>query len=135
MLTFSLWVSSACVAVEEFGHEKEHGVLFVETLRVFTASDAMASMTTSYSCDQEPDLAEAYFGLLSTFIRCCPKVMSQCLPLLDLHLNTKYLYRISLKVFGIAFLSAMIFCVQCLNNRQLYAICVSFSSIESVVFV
>jgi hypothetical protein len=87
---FSLWVSSACVAVEEFGHEKEHGVLFVETLRVFTASDAMASMTTSYSCDQEPDLAEAYFGLLSTFIRCCPKVMSQYLPLLDLHLDTKY---------------------------------------------
>lgn len=98
MLTSSLWGSSACVAVEEFGHEKEHGVLFVETLGVFTASDAMASMTTSYSCDQEPDLAEAYFGLLSTFIRCCSKVMSQYLLLLDLHLDTKYLSWISLTI-------------------------------------
>jgi hypothetical protein len=39
---------SAAVAVEEFGHEQEHGPLFVETLRVFTVSDAMAAMTTSY---------------------------------------------------------------------------------------
>lgn len=65
---------SATVAVEEFGHEQEHGALFVETLRVFTASDAMVAMTTSYSCDQEPELAEAYFSFTSTFVRCCPMV-------------------------------------------------------------
>lgn len=68
--------SSAGVAVEEFGHEKEHGALFVKTLLVLTTSEAMAAMTTSYSCDQEPELAEAYFGLLSTFVRSCPHVRS-----------------------------------------------------------
>ena len=68
--------SSAGVAIEEFGHEKEHGALFVETLLVLTSSESMAAMTTSYSCDQEPDLAEAYFGLLSTFVRSCPHVCS-----------------------------------------------------------
>ncbi|CAM6046725.1 unnamed protein product [Sphagnum compactum] len=67
------FIRTAAVAVEEFGHEQEHGPLFVETLRVFTASDAMAAMTTSYSCDQEPELAEAYFGFTTTFVRCCPK--------------------------------------------------------------
>ncbi|KAH8963991.1 hypothetical protein BDL97_04G040400 [Sphagnum fallax] len=68
------FIRTAAVAVEEFGHEQEHGPLFVETLRVFTVSDAMAAMTTSYSCDQEPELAEAYFGFTTTFVRCCPKV-------------------------------------------------------------
>lgn len=62
--------------MEEFGQEKEHGALIVETLLVLTSSEAMAAMTTSYSCDQEPELAEAYFGLLSTFVRSCPHVMS-----------------------------------------------------------
>jgi hypothetical protein len=70
------WKLSAGVAIEEFGHEKEHGALFVETLLVLTSSEAMAAMTTSYSCDQEPELAEAYFGLLSTFVRSCPHVRS-----------------------------------------------------------
>uniref|UniRef100_A0A7I4A443 Exportin-1/Importin-beta-like domain-containing protein n=1 Tax=Physcomitrium patens TaxID=3218 RepID=A0A7I4A443_PHYPA len=66
------FLKTAGIAVEEFGQEKEHGALIVETLLVLTSSEAMAAMTTSYSCDQEPELAEAYFGLLSTFVRSCP---------------------------------------------------------------
>lgn len=68
--------TTAGIAVEEFGQEKEHGALIVETLMVLTSSEAMAAMTTSYSCDQEPELAEVYFGLMSTFVHSCPHVMN-----------------------------------------------------------
>lgn len=65
---------SAATAVEEFGHEVEYGTLFIETLRVFTVSEAMSAMSSSYTCDQEPELAEAYMNFTSMFVRCCPKV-------------------------------------------------------------
>ncbi|KAG0588025.1 hypothetical protein KC19_2G209500 [Ceratodon purpureus] len=82
------FLKTAGVAIEEFGHEKEHGALFVETLLVLTSSEAMAAMTTSYSCDQEPELAEAYFGLLSTFVRSCPhEVVAAADTLLEISFN------------------------------------------------
>ncbi|KAL3697054.1 hypothetical protein R1sor_011130 [Riccia sorocarpa] len=67
------FIRTAAVAVEEFGHESEHGALFIETLKVFTFSDAMAQMSSSYACDQEPELAEAYMNFTSSFVRCCPR--------------------------------------------------------------
>ncbi|BFI28436.1 transportin-3 [Marchantia polymorpha subsp. ruderalis] len=67
------FIRTAAVAVEEFGHESDHGSLFIETLRVFTASDAMSQMNSSYACDQEPELAEAYMNFTSSFVRCCPR--------------------------------------------------------------
>ncbi|XP_024393612.1 transportin MOS14 isoform X2 [Physcomitrium patens] len=80
--------ASAGIAVEEFGQEKEHGALIVETLMVLTSSEAMAAMTTSYSCDQEPELAEVYFGLMSTFVHSCPhEVVAAADTLLEISFN------------------------------------------------
>ncbi|CAM6097582.1 unnamed protein product [Calypogeia fissa] len=67
------FIRTAATAVEEFGHEVEHGPLFIETLRVFTVSEAMSAMSSSYTCDQEPELAEAYMNFTSMFVRYCPK--------------------------------------------------------------
>ncbi|XP_024393613.1 uncharacterized protein [Physcomitrium patens] len=82
------FLKTAGIAVEEFGQEKEHGALIVETLMVLTSSEAMAAMTTSYSCDQEPELAEVYFGLMSTFVHSCPhEVVAAADTLLEISFN------------------------------------------------
>lgn len=66
--------------MEEFGHREEYGSLFATTFQRITSADSVAALNSSYVCDQEPDLVEAYTSFASTFVRCCPKVLSsKCL--------------------------------------------------------
>ncbi|KAF9607563.1 hypothetical protein IFM89_036925 [Coptis chinensis] len=61
------------VVVEEFGHREEYGSLFVSIFERFTSTASIVALNSSYICDQEPDLVEAYTNFASTFVRSCPK--------------------------------------------------------------
>ncbi|KAM3712954.1 hypothetical protein ACJW31_01G218200 [Castanea mollissima] len=65
--------SSASVVIEEFGHREDYGPLFVTTFERFTYAVSVVALNSSYICDQEPDLVEAYTNFASTFIRGSPK--------------------------------------------------------------
>ncbi|ERN06419.1 transportin MOS14 isoform X1 [Amborella trichopoda] len=67
------YVRTAAVVIEEFGHKEEFGHLFVSIFEKFTSAASISALNSSYICDQEPDLVEAYTGFASTFVRCCPK--------------------------------------------------------------
>lgn len=67
------FIRTAAVALEEFGHKEEFGSLFISTFSAFTTADVIFGMNSSYACDQEPDIAEAYMSFTSTFLCCCPK--------------------------------------------------------------
>jgi len=59
--------------IEEFGHKEEFGALFVRTFETLSSASSILTLNSSYTCDQEPDLVEAYTYFTSMFIRCCPK--------------------------------------------------------------
>lgn len=65
---------SASVVIEEFGHKDEYGPLFVTTFERFTQAASVRALNSSYICDQEPDLVEAYTNFASTFVRTSRKV-------------------------------------------------------------
>lgn len=67
------FVSTAAVLIEEFGHQEEYGPLCISTFERFTSAASVTALNSSYICDQEPDLVEAYTNFTSTFVRCCPK--------------------------------------------------------------
>ncbi|KAK9271665.1 hypothetical protein L1049_002028 [Liquidambar formosana] len=67
------YIRTASVVIEEFGHKEEYGPLFISTLERFTYAASVMAFTSSYICDQEPDLVEAYTNFTSTFVRCSPK--------------------------------------------------------------
>ncbi|XP_073128464.1 transportin MOS14 isoform X2 [Henckelia pumila] len=67
------YLRTAAAVVEEFGSKEEYGPLFVRTFERFTGSTSIMAFTSSYICDQEPDLVEAYANFASSFLRCCPK--------------------------------------------------------------
>lgn len=73
MVSLSL-VFSASVIVEEFGSKEEYGPLFMSTFEKFTCSTSVMTLTSSYICDQEPDLVEAYTNFASAYVLSCPKV-------------------------------------------------------------
>lgn len=78
------FIRTASVVIEEFGHEKEFGSLCISTFQRFTAAESIAALNSSYVCDQEPDLVEAYTSFTSTFVRCCPKeVVAAAEPLVE----------------------------------------------------
>ncbi|XP_024017806.1 transportin MOS14 isoform X2 [Morus notabilis] len=62
------FIRTASVVVEEFGHQKEYGPLFVTTFERFTHAPSVVALNSSYICDQEPDLVEAYTNFASTII-------------------------------------------------------------------
>ena len=66
---------SAANVIEEFGHKEEFGALFVRTFETLSSASSILTLNSSYTCDQEPDLVEAYTYFTSMFIRCCPKVL------------------------------------------------------------
>lgn len=73
---FSVYHSfSASVVIEEFGHIEDYGPLFVTTFERFTYAASVMALNSSYICDQEPDLVEAYTNFASTFVRGSSKVM------------------------------------------------------------
>ncbi|XP_058004671.1 transportin MOS14 isoform X7 [Hevea brasiliensis] len=61
--------SSASVVIEEFSNREEYGPLFVKIFERFTQASSVMGLNSSYICDQEPDLVEAYTNLASTFVR------------------------------------------------------------------
>ncbi|XP_058092775.1 transportin MOS14 isoform X3 [Magnolia sinica] len=67
------YVRTAAVVIEEFGHREEYGQLFINTFERFTSAASITALNSSYICDQEPDLVEAYTNFTSIFVRCCPK--------------------------------------------------------------
>ncbi|KAI3457764.1 hypothetical protein Pfo_014427 [Paulownia fortunei] len=67
------YIRTASVIVEEFGSKEEYGPLFISTFERFTSSTSVVALTSSYICDQEPDLVEAYTNFASAFVRSCPK--------------------------------------------------------------
>lgn len=60
--------------MEEFGNVEEYGPLCINTFERFTSASSITALNSSYICDQEPDLVEAFNNFTSTFVRCCPKV-------------------------------------------------------------
>ncbi|KAL6508123.1 hypothetical protein OROHE_021665 [Orobanche hederae] len=67
------YIRTASVIVEEFGGKEEYGPLFISTFERFTSSTSVMALTSSYICDQEPDLVEAYTNFASAYVRSCPK--------------------------------------------------------------
>lgn len=67
------YIRTASVVIEEFGHNEEYRPLFISTLERFSYASSVMALTSSYICDQEPDLVEAYTNFTSTFVRCSPK--------------------------------------------------------------
>ncbi|XP_057982935.1 transportin MOS14 isoform X2 [Malania oleifera] len=67
------YIRAASTVIEEFGHKEEYGALFVSTFERFTCAASVMSLNSSYICDQEPDLVEAYTNFASTFVHGSPK--------------------------------------------------------------
>ncbi|KAM5582172.1 transportin MOS14 [Rosa sericea] len=63
------YIRTASVVIEEFGHKEEYGALFVTTLERLTHAASVMALNSSYICDQEPDLVEAYTNFASTYVR------------------------------------------------------------------
>jgi hypothetical protein len=84
-LILILLIFTAANVIEEFGHKEEYSAACVRTFETFSSAASLSNLNSSYTCDQEPDLVEAYANFTSAFIRCCPKVlfcamsMSRCL--------------------------------------------------------
>ncbi|GAV85541.1 LOW QUALITY PROTEIN: Xpo1 domain-containing protein [Cephalotus follicularis] len=66
------YIRTAAVVIEEFGHREEYGFLFVNTFERFTQAASVMGLNSSYICDQEPDLVEAYSNFAITFVRGTP---------------------------------------------------------------
>ncbi|KAH0660994.1 hypothetical protein KY290_030394 [Solanum tuberosum] len=67
------YIRTASILIEEFGSREEYGHLFVGIFERFSKSTSIMALTSSYICDQEPDLVEAFANFASIFIRCSPK--------------------------------------------------------------
>ncbi|XP_052188818.1 transportin MOS14 isoform X3 [Diospyros lotus] len=67
------YIRTASIVLEEFGTKEEYGPLFISTFERFTYAASIMALNSSYICDQEPDLVEAYTNFSSAFVRCCPK--------------------------------------------------------------
>ncbi|XP_038696158.1 transportin MOS14 isoform X2 [Tripterygium wilfordii] len=67
------YIRTASIVIEEFSHKDEYGPLFVTTFERFTQAASIVGLNSSYICDQEPDLVEAYTNFASTFVRSSPK--------------------------------------------------------------
>ncbi|XP_058003753.1 transportin MOS14 isoform X2 [Hevea brasiliensis] len=63
------YIRTASVVIEEFSNREEYGPLFVKIFERITQSASVMGLNSSYICDQEPDLVEAYTTFASTFVR------------------------------------------------------------------
>ncbi|KAK6267034.1 hypothetical protein QUC31_017871 [Theobroma cacao] len=79
------YIRTASVVIEEFGHKEEYGPLFMSTFERFTQASSVMALNSSYVCDQEPDLVEAYTNFASTHVRGSRKeVLAASGPLLEI---------------------------------------------------
>ncbi|XP_020554942.1 importin-13 isoform X1 [Sesamum indicum] len=67
------YMKTAAVIIEEFGVNEEYGPLFMRTFERFSSSTSVMALTSSYICDQEPDVVEAYTNFASAYVRSCSK--------------------------------------------------------------
>ncbi|CAH9088958.1 unnamed protein product [Cuscuta epithymum] len=67
------YIRAASIIIQEFGNRDEYGSLFISTFDRFISATSVMSLSSSYICDEEPDLVEAFTNFASTFIRCSPK--------------------------------------------------------------
>ncbi|KAI3811873.1 hypothetical protein L1987_16569 [Smallanthus sonchifolius] len=82
--THECYIKTASVIIEEFGNKEEYGPLFISTLERFTNASSIMALNSSYVCDQEPDLVEAYCNFTSIFLHNSPKeVVASSGPLLE----------------------------------------------------
>ncbi|XP_076939623.1 transportin MOS14-like [Bidens hawaiensis] len=82
--THEFYIKTASVIIEEFGNKEEYGPLFISTLERFTNASSIMALNSSYVCDQEPDLVEAYCSFTSIFLHNSPKeVVASSGPLLE----------------------------------------------------
>ncbi|KAL9267323.1 hypothetical protein AKJ16_DCAP26464, partial [Drosera capensis] len=65
----------SCTAIEVFGGREDYGALFISIFDRFTHAASIVALNSSYICDQEPDLVEAYVTFTSIFVRECPKMV------------------------------------------------------------
>ncbi|KAG8485174.1 hypothetical protein CXB51_021295 [Gossypium anomalum] len=63
------YIRTASLVIEEFGLKEGYGPLFISTFERFTQASSVRALNSSYVCDQEPDLVEAYTNFASTFVR------------------------------------------------------------------
>ena len=75
LLTCVIDPVSASNIIEEFGSREEYGPLYICTFERFTYTRSIIALTSSYICDQEPDLVEAYTNFASVYVRSCSKVL------------------------------------------------------------
>ncbi|KAL0450852.1 UNVERIFIED_CONTAM: hypothetical protein Slati_1641600 [Sesamum latifolium] len=66
-------IFTSAVIIEEFGIKEEYGPLFMRTFERFSSSTSVMALTSSYICDQEPDVVEAYTNFASAYVRSCSK--------------------------------------------------------------
>ncbi|WRX20292.1 Exportin-1/Importin-beta-like - like 2 [Theobroma cacao] len=82
---FLSFQSHECYIRTEFGHKEEYGPLFMSTFERFTQASSVMALNSSYVCDQEPDLVEAYTNFASTYVRGSRKeVLAASGPLLEI---------------------------------------------------
>ncbi|XP_059452745.1 transportin MOS14 isoform X1 [Corylus avellana] len=78
------YIRTASIVIEEFGHREDYGPLFVTSFERFTYASSVMALNSSYICDQEPDLVEAYTNFASMFVRGSSKeVLAACGSLLE----------------------------------------------------
>nr|XP_043606998.1 transportin MOS14 isoform X2 [Erigeron canadensis] len=86
--THECYIKTASVVVEEFGNKGEYGPLFISTFERFTNASSVMALNSSYVCDQEPDLVEAYCSFTSIFLHSSSKeVVASSGPLLEVSLQ------------------------------------------------
>lgn len=86
---------AASVLIEEFGSREEYRHLFVSIFERFSKSTSIMALTSSYICDQEPDMVEAFANFTSIFVRCSPKVFVTsflCLYIYDNKINETIIF-------------------------------------------
>ncbi|KAL8196356.1 hypothetical protein R6Q57_024651 [Mikania cordata] len=71
--THECYIKTASVIIEEFGNNEEYGSLFISLLERFTNASSIKALNSSYVCDQEPDLVEAYCNFIIVFLHNSPK--------------------------------------------------------------
>lgn len=79
------YIRTACVIADEFCEKEVYGSLFITTFERFTRASSLMGINSSYICDQEPDLVEAYVNFASALIRGCHKeLLGTCGTLLEI---------------------------------------------------
>ncbi|GBG62363.1 hypothetical protein CBR_g30317 [Chara braunii] len=67
------FIKAAAAAIQEFGSDPKFASTAIEILRTFSQAEVAKSLSTRQGCDAEPEIAEQYMRLMTTFIVQCPR--------------------------------------------------------------